>query len=383
MEWAQARACFEAAVAHDAGAEALEGLSLAAWWLDDAATMFEARERAFALYRRVGDCRAAARMATLLGIDHYQFRGEAAVGNGWFRRAERLLEGLSPCPEHGWLWISVYRDEAEQVSAEVIEALQRPVCVDGTKLRCQRQQQLIKLRTGLPRHPRKRRRPHALSTSSGTRHVGGVRGGVPRARRQLRELVLVERREAIGPQRAVGAVRPDGGVVRRAVVPAQIDDQIVAAASTDVALAAKRPVAGPDQPTAGLSIHVLGKRAVQQRALRVDVRSHAALLAARQHARRHPRRAAATEDSSLATRAGRCSSSYAAADVSPAAATFPHRCSGPSRRAASRRLATARHNTRSLLLINSSSLFVDRTAAPSSRSVAGRSRRSFGRVVRG
>jgi DNA-binding CsgD family transcriptional regulator len=44
-------------------------------------------------------------MATLLGIDYFSFRGEAAIGNGWFRRAHRLLEALPPVPEHGWLWI--------------------------------------------------------------------------------------------------------------------------------------------------------------------------------------------------------------------------------------------------------------------------------------
>jgi ATP/maltotriose-dependent transcriptional regulator MalT len=39
----------------------------------------------------------------LLGIDYFSFRGEAAIGNGWFRRAHRLLEELPPAPEHGWL----------------------------------------------------------------------------------------------------------------------------------------------------------------------------------------------------------------------------------------------------------------------------------------
>jgi LuxR family maltose regulon positive regulatory protein len=104
-EWEEARARFEAALAERTSAEALEGLSLAAWWLDVARTMFSARERAYALYRKRGDRRAAGRLATLLGIDHYQWRGEAAIGNGWFRRAHRLLEELPPVPEQGWLSI--------------------------------------------------------------------------------------------------------------------------------------------------------------------------------------------------------------------------------------------------------------------------------------
>jgi DNA-binding NarL/FixJ family response regulator len=104
-EWDRARALFEAAVGRDESAEALEGLSLAAWWLDDAETMFATRERAYRRYRRNGDLRSAARLATWLGIDYFSFRGEAAIGNGWFRRAHRLLEALPPVPEHGWLSI--------------------------------------------------------------------------------------------------------------------------------------------------------------------------------------------------------------------------------------------------------------------------------------
>jgi len=104
-DWERARRCFEAAMERESSAEALEGLSLAAWWLDDAEAMFDTRERAYRLYRRDGDRLSAGRLATLFGIDYFSFRGEAAIGNGWFRRAHRLLEGLPPAPEHGWLAI--------------------------------------------------------------------------------------------------------------------------------------------------------------------------------------------------------------------------------------------------------------------------------------
>ena len=98
--WESARTAFEAA---DETAEALEGLSWAAWWLDDAETVFDARERAYRRYRDDGDPAGAARMATWLAADELDFHGAAAVAQGWLQRAHRLLEPLEPGPDHGWL----------------------------------------------------------------------------------------------------------------------------------------------------------------------------------------------------------------------------------------------------------------------------------------
>src|SRR5215207_195112 len=53
--WAAARAAFRAVLEAEETPEALEGLSWAAWWLDDAETVFEAREHAFRLYSKRGD----------------------------------------------------------------------------------------------------------------------------------------------------------------------------------------------------------------------------------------------------------------------------------------------------------------------------------------
>lgn len=72
---------------------------------NDAATTFDARERAYGLYRERDDPRGAARVATSIATDHTDFRGELAVAQGWLGRAQRLLEGLEPCEEHGWLWV--------------------------------------------------------------------------------------------------------------------------------------------------------------------------------------------------------------------------------------------------------------------------------------
>jgi LuxR family transcriptional regulator, maltose regulon positive regulatory protein len=101
--WEEARACFEEALEGSQSAEAWEGLSWAAWWLEDGVRAIEARERAYGLYREAGDLRGAARVAIWLANDHIDFRGEEAVAQGWFARCERILEGLEPSPEHGWL----------------------------------------------------------------------------------------------------------------------------------------------------------------------------------------------------------------------------------------------------------------------------------------
>jgi LuxR family transcriptional regulator, maltose regulon positive regulatory protein len=101
--WAAARTAFRAALEEEETPEALEGLSWAAWWLDDAETVFDARERAFRLYGNRGDPASAARMATWLAADQLDFHGAFAVASGWLRRAHGLLDSLESGPDHGWL----------------------------------------------------------------------------------------------------------------------------------------------------------------------------------------------------------------------------------------------------------------------------------------
>lgn len=101
--WAEARTLFETVLHHEETAEAWEGVGLASWWMDDEETIFKARERAYLLYREKGDWRGAARVATALGWDCATFRGDLAIANGWLQRAQRLLEEVPLCAEHGWL----------------------------------------------------------------------------------------------------------------------------------------------------------------------------------------------------------------------------------------------------------------------------------------
>jgi len=101
--WLEARSAFEAALGVRESAEALEGLSVAAWWLDLADLLFDGRERAYRLYLARDDKRGAARLATAIAWDCWAFRGEHAVANGWLQRARRLLENDPDCVERAWL----------------------------------------------------------------------------------------------------------------------------------------------------------------------------------------------------------------------------------------------------------------------------------------
>ena len=101
--WREARRAFEAALTREESAEAYEGLGLAAWWLDAAPIVFEARSRAYRLYLEEGNRAAAARMAVWCAWDHVAFRGERALANGWLRRAHRLLQTTAAPAERAWL----------------------------------------------------------------------------------------------------------------------------------------------------------------------------------------------------------------------------------------------------------------------------------------
>ncbi|HVM43709.1 MAG TPA: helix-turn-helix transcriptional regulator [Gemmatimonadales bacterium] len=122
--WEEARAHFAAALAGAERAEALEGLGLAAWWLDDGALVLDARERAYRAYRERDDALGAARMAIWLVWDYAAYRAEHAVANGWLERARRLLEGRERSSEYGWLLvregeIEIYRLHDPQKAREL------------------------------------------------------------------------------------------------------------------------------------------------------------------------------------------------------------------------------------------------------------------------
>jgi ATP/maltotriose-dependent transcriptional regulator MalT len=103
--WAEARAAFTRAIAEHETAEAHEGLSWAASWLNDGDATIRSKETAYRLYRQAGDNLSAARMAIWVSTDYEDIRGDLSIAQGWRHRARRLLAELPVAPEHGWLCI--------------------------------------------------------------------------------------------------------------------------------------------------------------------------------------------------------------------------------------------------------------------------------------
>jgi len=88
-DWQTARDLFETLTRETNAPEAWAGLAEAAWLQQDSRLMIDARLTAYRLHRERGNDVAAARMAIALGNDFLDFRGDAAVANGWFKYARR------------------------------------------------------------------------------------------------------------------------------------------------------------------------------------------------------------------------------------------------------------------------------------------------------
>jgi ATP/maltotriose-dependent transcriptional regulator MalT len=104
--WEEARAGFEAALAERETAQACFGLATALWWLGDSARSVERCTRAYTLFRRAGVVAGAVDCAIRLAVTYKADYGNIAAANGWTGRAERLLQGSSPGPRHGWVWVT-------------------------------------------------------------------------------------------------------------------------------------------------------------------------------------------------------------------------------------------------------------------------------------
>ncbi|GAA1055845.1 hypothetical protein GCM10017608_14990 [Agromyces luteolus] len=91
--WEDARDAYADVLASRPGADALDGLGRALWWLGETAAAVETRTRAYAAYRRAGRDDDAVRIATWLAIELAATPGREAISRGWLGRAERLAAG--------------------------------------------------------------------------------------------------------------------------------------------------------------------------------------------------------------------------------------------------------------------------------------------------
>ena len=96
-----ARCAFEAALQRAETPEAHEGLAHSTMWHDTGAGV-ASLEDAHRLYLECDDQRGAGRAAFWLASSYLSL-GQPAVAGGWAKRAVRLLDGLTPGPEHAWL----------------------------------------------------------------------------------------------------------------------------------------------------------------------------------------------------------------------------------------------------------------------------------------
>ena len=82
--------------------EDLELLAEAAQWVGRLDDGIAVRDRAHAAYLARGDRRRAGFIALLMSHDYFA-KGQSSMGNGWIRRAERLLEADQDSIEYGHL----------------------------------------------------------------------------------------------------------------------------------------------------------------------------------------------------------------------------------------------------------------------------------------
>jgi ATP/maltotriose-dependent transcriptional regulator MalT len=102
-DWLTARQAFETALNEQDTPEAHDGLGLALWWLNDISAAHHHRTQAFLAYQRDGNLPRAAWLAAWLAREQVFYRANMSAMNGWFARAERLLQAAGPCVERAWL----------------------------------------------------------------------------------------------------------------------------------------------------------------------------------------------------------------------------------------------------------------------------------------
>jgi ATP/maltotriose-dependent transcriptional regulator MalT len=123
--WAEARAHFDKALAAAETADAYDGLGIALWWLNEIGASHEARTTAYVAFRQQGNLQRAGLIAAWLAREQLFVNNNVSAMQGWFARAERLLQELDPCVEQGWyrLWRASVEASSAELEACALETL--------------------------------------------------------------------------------------------------------------------------------------------------------------------------------------------------------------------------------------------------------------------
>lgn len=123
--WSDARAHFAKALARAETPLARDGLGIAHWWLNDIATAHEHRAAAISGFRQQGDLRHAGLIAAWLAREQLFLHGNVSAMQGWFARAERLLQDVGFCVERAWyhIWRASVEASAEELERTALETL--------------------------------------------------------------------------------------------------------------------------------------------------------------------------------------------------------------------------------------------------------------------
>ena len=103
--WRTAYDAYSRADARELTPDDLEKIADAAYWTGNIDEAIAFRERAYAGFASAGEPTRAARLALTLSWNHMG-RAAYAIANGWFAKAERLLEDVPESVEHGHLLIA-------------------------------------------------------------------------------------------------------------------------------------------------------------------------------------------------------------------------------------------------------------------------------------
>ena len=98
-DWPAARDRFRAALELGESAEALDGLAMAAYWLNDLDEAIHLKQRAHTAYKRANELGPAAFAAAWIGGMYMNIYGNQAAAEGWSAVCASLIREAGPCRE--------------------------------------------------------------------------------------------------------------------------------------------------------------------------------------------------------------------------------------------------------------------------------------------